>query len=295
MPPNNKSNQKKNPNPRKLPPCPRKQPLKPRNQIIRSQLSKERGHLKKEEYLVIIEWLKIKQNYNSCFGTGKAPAVGHPAKMKDLFNNYTYKYKKVHTKSIAMGFGLTNGDQKAVISTMDEKLESMCPHYHAMNELMGDQAFFNPWYKVNAQAENKTTSSSTSELAGNEIRSIEMESNNDYKATTKPTKPTTKNPAIGKKSKKNRGNNSSEDDSADKTSGHLKKEDYLVIIKWLKIQKNYNSCFGTWKAPAVGCPAKDQITGFEMMAINFHNQYPSKINLTPPQMKDLFNTVMVKV
>ncbi|KNZ59804.1 hypothetical protein VP01_165g1, partial [Puccinia sorghi] len=27
------------------------------------------------DYLVIIEWLKIKQNYNSCFGTGKAPDV----------------------------------------------------------------------------------------------------------------------------------------------------------------------------------------------------------------------------
>ncbi|KNZ44481.1 hypothetical protein VP01_9114g1, partial [Puccinia sorghi] len=28
--------------------------------------------------------------------------------------------------------------------------------------------------------------------------------------------------------------------------------DYLVIIEWLKIKQNYNSCFGTWKAPAAG-------------------------------------------
>ncbi|KNZ61315.1 hypothetical protein VP01_14209g1, partial [Puccinia sorghi] len=34
------------------------------------------------------------------------------------------------------------------------------------------------------------------------------------------------------------------------------KEDYLVIIEGLKIKWNYNSCFGTGKAPAVGCPAK---------------------------------------
>ncbi|KNZ54757.1 uncharacterized protein VP01_2862g2, partial [Puccinia sorghi] len=47
-----------------------------------------------------------------------------------------------------------------------------------------------------------------------------------------------------------------ENAGADKTAGHLKKEDYLVIIKWLKIEWNYDSCFGTGKAPAVGCPAK---------------------------------------
>ncbi|KNZ60770.1 hypothetical protein VP01_15039g1, partial [Puccinia sorghi] len=38
---------------------------------------KTMGHLKKEDYLIIIiEWLKIKQKYNSCFGTGKAPFTG---------------------------------------------------------------------------------------------------------------------------------------------------------------------------------------------------------------------------
>ncbi|KNZ57291.1 hypothetical protein VP01_2192g3 [Puccinia sorghi] len=56
-------------------------------------------------------------------------------------------------------------------SKIDEKLESMCPHYHEMNKLMGDQAFVNPWYKVDSQADNKTATSSTSEPAGNEIRS----------------------------------------------------------------------------------------------------------------------------
>ncbi|KNZ62083.1 hypothetical protein VP01_13161g2, partial [Puccinia sorghi] len=68
-------------------------------------------------------------NYNSFFGTGKAPTVGCPSKDK---------YKKVDTKSISMGFGLTNEDQKAEISTVNEKLESMCHHYHVMKELMGD-------------------------------------------------------------------------------------------------------------------------------------------------------------
>ncbi|KNZ48421.1 uncharacterized protein VP01_5682g1, partial [Puccinia sorghi] len=110
------------------------------------------------------------------------------------------------------------------------------------------------------------------------------------KASPKPTKPTTQKPAIQRKSKKNRGKNSFENNPADKTEGHLKKEDYLVIIKWLKIERNYNSCFGTGKAPAVGHPAKGKINGFEMMAINLRNQSPSKINLTPHQMKYQFNT-----
>ena len=99
--------------------------------------------------------------------------------MKDWFNTYKDKYKKVHTKSISTGFGLTDEDRKAGITTIDEKLESMCPHYHAMNELMGDRAFVNPWYKVDAQDDNETTSSSSPEPAGNEIRSSDMEINND--------------------------------------------------------------------------------------------------------------------
>ncbi|KNZ48742.1 hypothetical protein VP01_5443g1, partial [Puccinia sorghi] len=122
------------------------------------------------DYLVILKWLKIERNYNSFLGTGKAPAICRPEKDK---------YKKVHTKSISKGFGL-NEDQKAGISKINEKLESMCPHYHVMNELIGGKAFINPWFKFYAQAENKTATSSPSEPSGNEIRSSDMESNDDY-------------------------------------------------------------------------------------------------------------------
>ena len=102
-----------------------------------------------------------------------------PRQMKDRFNTYKDKYKKVHTKSISTGFWLTDEDCKVGISAINEKLESMFPHYHAMNELMGDQAFVNPWFKVYAQADNESTPSSTSEAAGNDIRSRKMESNAD--------------------------------------------------------------------------------------------------------------------
>ncbi|KNZ63512.1 uncharacterized protein VP01_11346g1 [Puccinia sorghi] len=88
------------------------------------------------------------------------------------------------------------------------------------------------------------------------------------KAKLQPTNPTTGKPVIQRNSRKNGGNNSSEDDSADTTAGHLTKEDYLVIIEWLKIKWNYDRCFGTGEAPAVVCPAKGKIHGFEMMDIN---------------------------
>ncbi|KNZ51595.1 uncharacterized protein VP01_3890g2 [Puccinia sorghi] len=100
---------------------------------------KTAGHLKKEDYLIIIEWLKIKQNYNSCFGTGILLLV------------VQQKINPISTKTR--------------ICTINEKLESMCPHYHAMNNLMGGQAFINPWLKVDAQADHKTATSSPSEPA----------------------------------------------------------------------------------------------------------------------------------
>ena len=75
-------------------------------------------------------------------------------------------------------------------------------------------------------------------------------------------------------------------DKAEKNTGHLKKEDYLFIIDWLKSKKNYNDFFETGKASLVGKPPKGTINGFELMAINLRNQSPSKINLTSRQMKD---------
>ncbi|KNZ61444.1 hypothetical protein VP01_139g5 [Puccinia sorghi] len=76
-----------------------------------------------------------------------------PHQMKDQFNTYKEKDKKFHTKSISTGFGLTNEDQNAGISTINENLERMCPHHHVMNNLMGDLEFVNSWYKVDTQAD----------------------------------------------------------------------------------------------------------------------------------------------
>ncbi|PLW54707.1 hypothetical protein PCANC_11672 [Puccinia coronata f. sp. avenae] len=151
---------------------------------------KTTGHLKKDDYLVIIDWLKIKKNYDVCFGTGKAPLVGRPPKgtingfelmainlrnqstskislssrqMKDRFNSYKDKYKKTHMLSLATGFGLTPEDQQTGIQTIKQKLDSLCPHYQVMHELMGNKAFVNPLYKVDAQKDVETTNSSDSD------------------------------------------------------------------------------------------------------------------------------------
>ncbi|KNZ52525.1 uncharacterized protein VP01_3544g1, partial [Puccinia sorghi] len=67
-----------------------------------------------------------------------------------------------------------------------------------------------------------------------------------------------------------------------------------IHLKMMLLIKQSNGItiefFGTGKVPDVGRPAKFKINGFEMMAINIRNQSPSKINLTPHQMKDQLNT-----
>ncbi|KNZ60291.1 uncharacterized protein VP01_1579g3 [Puccinia sorghi] len=87
---------------------------------------KTTGHLKKDNNLLLCNW------EGSCYDDYQSPKSipledqPNSCQMKDKFNNYKDMYKKVHTKSISMGFGLTNEDQKVQISTVNEKLESMC-------------------------------------------------------------------------------------------------------------------------------------------------------------------------
>jgi hypothetical protein len=89
-----------------------------------------------------------------------------------------------------------------------------------------------------------------------------------------------KKPTRGRKPTKKAADVSTNNDAAEKTTGHLKKEDHLVIIDWLTIKKNYDACFGTGKEPLLGRPPKGTINGFELMAINLRNQSLSKISLT---------------
>jgi hypothetical protein len=43
------------------------------------------------------------------------------------------------------------------IQTIEQKLNSLCPHYQAMHELMGNKFFVKPLYKVDAQKDVETT------------------------------------------------------------------------------------------------------------------------------------------
>jgi len=89
----------------------------------------------------------------------------------------------------------------------------------------------------------------------------------------KPTgkKSTPKKPVSINKQSKKRKDDSGSNDEVEKTTVHLKWEDYLIIINWLSNKQNYNACFGSSKAPAVGRHVKGKINGYEMMAINFRN------------------------
>ncbi|PLW30570.1 hypothetical protein PCASD_21408 [Puccinia coronata f. sp. avenae] len=87
--------------------------------------------------------------------------------MKDCFNSYKDKYKKTDTLSLATGFGLTPEDQQTGIQMIKQKLDSLCSHYQAMHELMGNKAFVNPLYKVDAQKDVETTNSSDSDDSDN--------------------------------------------------------------------------------------------------------------------------------
>ncbi|KAA1117608.1 hypothetical protein PGT21_016401 [Puccinia graminis f. sp. tritici] len=79
-------------------------------------------------------------------------------------------------------------------------------------------------------------------------------------------------------------------DELGSSQGHLKIEDYEIIIDWLRDKKNYVACFGNGKAPAIGRRPKAMINGYELMAIYLQNVSPTKINLTPRQMKARFKS-----
>ncbi|PLW06508.1 hypothetical protein PCASD_11071 [Puccinia coronata f. sp. avenae] len=122
---------------------------------------KTTGHLKKDNYLVIIDWLKIKKNYDACFGTGKAPLVGRPPKVTiNGFELMAINLRDQSTSKISL-------NRQTGIQTIEQKLDSLCPHYQAMHEIMGNTAFVNPLYKVDAQKDVETTNLSDSDDSDN--------------------------------------------------------------------------------------------------------------------------------
>lgn len=136
------------------------------------------GHLKKEDHLLIINWLMIKTNYDAVFGTENSTKIGRPPKSKvngyqlmaanlknktkgrmdlspkqmmERFKNYRSKYRKAHMLSSSTGFGISQADQERGIRSVFEKLDSICPYYDKMDELFGQHANVTPTYCEDSQ------------------------------------------------------------------------------------------------------------------------------------------------
>ncbi|MBW0543399.1 hypothetical protein O181_083114 [Austropuccinia psidii MF-1] len=120
---------------------------------IRSGLPHPSGHLICTDYLTIINWLSIKSNFKSCFGTSGSTSIGRPPssnkhgfqlmaievnkksqnclslssnKIQDQWQTYKKKYMAAKKFKHLTGAGLMEEDESKGIKSMSEKLESMC-------------------------------------------------------------------------------------------------------------------------------------------------------------------------
>lgn len=63
---------------------------------------------------------------------------------KSRFESYYGAYKKTKLASKGTGFGVTDEDKLKGITTVEEKLESLCPFFSSMDELFGSKPNVNP-------------------------------------------------------------------------------------------------------------------------------------------------------
>ncbi|MBW0497357.1 hypothetical protein O181_037072 [Austropuccinia psidii MF-1] len=131
---------------------------------ITSGLPHPSGHLIRTDYLTIINWLSVKSNFKSCFGTSGSTSIGRPSLSKkngfqlmaievnkksqnclnlssssiqDQWRTYKKKYMAAKKFKTLTGAGITEEDESKGIKSMSEKLESMCPCYAEMDVLFG--------------------------------------------------------------------------------------------------------------------------------------------------------------
>ncbi|KNE95541.1 hypothetical protein PSTG_11146 [Puccinia striiformis f. sp. tritici PST-78] len=140
------------------------------------------SHLKREDYQIIINWLRNKRNFERCHGYDKAPPIILNARqMKERFKTYKGKFKKAHTESLSTGFGLTAANKKKGIKTIEAKLDNMCPLYAEMYELVNQKPDVNPLCRVDAEDSeeisdsNDDDSSSSSNESSDDSDSVTIE------------------------------------------------------------------------------------------------------------------------
>lgn len=88
--------------------------------------------------------------------------------LKERLRSFRRKYICIHKKACEMGFEVTENDRQKGIKTIGEKLESMCPCYHRMHALFGDQRDSNPMDSSDSNMNvNVTTIPCISQLSSN--------------------------------------------------------------------------------------------------------------------------------
>ncbi|KAI9607692.1 hypothetical protein KEM48_003479 [Puccinia striiformis f. sp. tritici PST-130] len=186
---------------------PKKNKSKKKAETVEEVLTTQ-SHLKREDYQIIINWLRNKKNFERCHGYDKAHPVGRPVKgmingfeltainlrnlspskivfnaqqMKERFKTYKGKFKKAHTESLSTGFGLTAADKKKGIKTIEAKLDNMCPLYAEMYKLVNQKPDVNPLCRVDAEDSeeisdsNNNDSSSSSDKSSDDSDSVMIE------------------------------------------------------------------------------------------------------------------------
>ncbi|MBW0491727.1 hypothetical protein O181_031442 [Austropuccinia psidii MF-1] len=145
---------------------------------IASGLPDPSGHLIGTDYLNIINWLSVKSNFESCFGTSGLTSIGRPPSSKQ--NGFqlmaievnkqsqnrlnlssssirhqwqTYKKKYMAEKKFEnlTGAGIMEEDESKGIKSMSEKLEFMCPCYAEMDVLFGHKPNVTPIASYDSQ------------------------------------------------------------------------------------------------------------------------------------------------
>ncbi|MBW0486917.1 hypothetical protein O181_026632 [Austropuccinia psidii MF-1] len=138
---------------------------------ITSGLPHPSGHLICMDYLTIINWLSVKSNFESCFGTSSSTSTGRPpsskqhvfqlmaievnkksrnhlnlssSSIRDQWQTYKKKYMAAKKFKNLTGAGIMEEDERKGIKSMSEKLEIMCPCYAEMDVLFGHKPNVTP-------------------------------------------------------------------------------------------------------------------------------------------------------
>ncbi|MBW0575902.1 hypothetical protein O181_115617 [Austropuccinia psidii MF-1] len=149
---------------------------------INSGLPHPSGHLIRTDYLTIINWLSVKSNFKSCFGTSGSTSIGRPPSSKKhgfqlmaievnkksqnllklssssiqaQWKTYKKKYMAEKKFKNLTGAGITEEDENKGIKSMSEKLESICPCYAEMDVLFGHKPNVTPIASYDSQEKDR--------------------------------------------------------------------------------------------------------------------------------------------